>query len=243
MPLLIPKSLQQFPIGEIRDPLIAKSFPAAGLEELRIDVQTLGNVLIRFDAETDVSVTAAGEGHLLPQRVEREGNTLVVEGRNLGSYFRSGQKLKILIEIRVPEHTKVNISFWAGVVILSGGTGEVNIRGKFGEVSGITHSERVTIRLRGGDVSLNELHGTADIHVSLGSATLGWTELRGTERIKVHCGFGGVDLLLPPGISPVEDQGGFFKLKKVASPEGSSIEAKIGFGGLDVLDWGIERDK
>lgn len=83
---------------------------------------------------------------------------------------------------------------------------------------------------------MNELSGEADIHITLGSATLGWTELLGSERIQVHCGFGGVDLLLPPGISPVEERGGFFKKKKVQTKLGTEIAAKLGFGGLDVLD-------
>jgi hypothetical protein len=51
---------------------------------------------------------------------------------------------------------------------------------------------------------------------------------------------GGVDLLLPPGVAPQEDQGGLFKTKTVRTAQGSLIQAKIGFGGLDVLDWGIE---
>ena len=243
MPLNIPKTLKDFPLGKIQNPQLVKNISALGLEELNINVQTLGNLMLCFDAESNASVIAAGETHLIPQRIEREGNILFVEARNLGAYVRTGQKQKILIEIHIPIHSKVNIEFTAGVVILNGGQGDVHIRGKFGEVAGITHSKSVRIQLRGGDVSLNELSGTADIDMALGSVTLGWTELHGTERIKVHCGFGGVDLLLPSNIAQVEDQGGLFKEKRVNTPGGTDIYARIGFGGLDVLDWGVDPDK
>ena len=240
MTLRLPKTLQTFPVGAIRNPQIVKQLAAGGLEELRVDVQTLGNFMVCFDAQEEIAVICAGETHLLPEQIEREGHILWISGRNLGPYLRHGQHQKILIEVHVPAQTKLTVNFTAGVVILNGGTGDVNIRGKFGEVAGITGAQQVTIRLRGGDISLNELSGVADIRVDLGSVTLGWTELRGTEQIQVACGLGGVDLLLPPGVAPQEDQGGLFKTKTVSTPQGSSIRAKIGFGGLDVLDWGIE---
>ncbi|GEM_PF-2809198 len=241
MPLNLPKTLREFPVGAIQNPQIVKSIPADGLEELRIDLQTLGNLMICFDVESEATVVVAGETHLLPQRIERNGNILFVEGRNMGAYVRQGPKQKFLIEMHIPVQATVRIAFVAGVVILNGGEGDVTIRGKFGEVAGITHSKNIHIQLRGGDVSLNELSGAADIDVSLGSVTLGWTELRGAERVKVHCGFGGVDLLLPADVTPLEDQSGLFKEKKVTTPSGTDIYARIGFGGLDVLNWGVEQ--
>jgi hypothetical protein len=240
MALYIPKTLQEFPVGAIRDPQIVKRIPAAGLEELRVDVQTLGNLMLCFDAQDEVEIVGAGDPHLLPDQIERDGAVLRVAGRNLGTYIRHGQKQKILMEVHLPAETKLSIRFTAGVVILNGGQGDVDIQGKFGEVAGISHAQHVRIQLRGGDVSLNELSGAATIRVDLGSVTLGWSELRGSEQIEVSCGLGGVDLLLPPGVAPQEDQGGIFKAKTVNTPQGTSIQAKIGFGGLDVLDWGIE---
>jgi hypothetical protein len=239
MALNPPKTLLEFPLGGIYDRQIEKSFPADGLETLHIDAKVLGNMLLCFDAEREASIVAAGDMGLLPQRIEREGDTLILQADNLGAYAKSGQKQKILVEVHVPRRTNVEAAFTGGVLILNGGEGDLTVNGKFGEVSGITHARKIEINLGGGDVSLNEIPGEADIHVSLGSSTLGWSELRGTEHVRLHCGFGGVDLVLPPGIAPVEDQGGMFKEKRVTTPEGTDIYAKIGFGGLDVFDWAI----
>ncbi|GED17203.1 hypothetical protein [Aneurinibacillus migulanus] len=241
MPLLPPKTLCKFPSGAIKNPVVVKNIAAAGLEELYIDVNVLGNLLICFDAESNVTVVSAGEKHLLPERIERVERSLVIEGRNMATYFRHGQKQKIFTEVHLPLQTKVSASFTAGVIILNGGEGDVDIKGQFGEVAGITHSKNININLRGGDVSLNELSGKASINISFGSVTLGWTELRGTEQINTQCGFGGVDLLVPPHITPVEEQGGLFKEKKITTLSGTNIHARVGFGGLDVLDWGLEE--
>lgn len=239
MSLNLPKTLTEFPTGGIYNRQIDQAFPTDGLEILQIKAKVLGNMMLCFDAGLEASLVAAGDPELLPQKIARERNTLIVEAENLGAYAKHGQKQKILIEIHVPPQTRVDAAFTGGVLILNGGEGEVTIRGKFGEVSGFTNSRKINIQLGGGDVSLNEIHGEADINVSLGSSTLGWTELHGTERVHVHCGFGGVDLVLPPGIAPVEDHGGLFKEKRVMTPEGTDIYAKIGFGGLDVFDWAI----
>ncbi|WP_406797352.1 MULTISPECIES: hypothetical protein [Brevibacillus] len=237
MPLLPPKTLTNFPIGAIKNPAIVKQIDATGLEELYIDVNVLGNLIICFDAKSDATVVSAGEEHLLPARIERVDRTLVIEGRNIGTYFRHRQKQKILSEVHVPIQTKVSASFTGGVMILNGGEGDVAIQGQFGEVAGITHSKNINIQMRGGDVSLNELSGNASIHLSIGSATLGWTELRGTEQINIQCEFGGVDLLFPPHITPVAESGGPFKGKKITTLPGTIIHARVGFGGLDLLNW------
>lgn len=236
----VPRTLQDFPLGAIQDPAIVKSIPATGLDELRVTAQTLGNLMICFDAETEARVIAAGESALLPQRIERIGNALVMEGSSLRDYIRHGQNQKILIEIHVPLQTYVHIQMFAGVVILNGGEGDVTIQGNFGEITGVTNSHNLSAHLKAGDVTLYELHGTADIRVSLGSVTLKWSELDGSEQINVRCGLAGVDLHLPPGISPVEDLGGLFKSKTVETPQGTRIHAQIGFGGLDVLEWAAE---
>lgn len=237
MTLNIPKSLQEFPAGAILNPLVNKTMPSEGLEELHIDVQTLGNLLLCFDAESESTVVIAGEEHLLPQRVERVGNRLVIEGGNMWAYFRGGQKKKILIEIHIPAQTKVNVSFTAGAVLLNGGEGDVYIQGRYGEIAGITHSKNVHINLRVGDVTINELSGAAEISLLLGSSTLGWTEFCGQEKVKVECKFGGIDLLLPPGLPSMKEKGVLFKEKRINSLTGTDIYAKIGLGGLDVLEW------
>lgn len=239
MSLNPPKTMLEFPVGKIHSRKIEKTLPADGFAALQIHAQVLGNLMVCFDATDNATIVAAGEPALLPQTIERQGDTLVVRAENMSAYLKQGQKEKILCEIHVPRQTSLDARFLGGVLILSGGQGAVNVRGKFGEVVGITDSPEVNIQLGGGDVSLNELRGCANIHVNLGSATLGWSDLVGSERVRVHCGFGAIDLVLPPGIAPVEDQGGLFKEKRVATPEGSEIYARIGFGGLDVFDWAV----
>ncbi|KEQ27570.1 DUF4097 family beta strand repeat-containing protein [Paenibacillus tyrfis] len=237
MALRTPKSLSTFPKGAIRNAQINQRFPAEGIREFRIDVHTLGNLLICFDAEDEISVVAAGESHLLPQRLFCSGGALRYEGSNFVSYLKNGQKQKILIEAHVPPETKVLAKFTAGVVILDGGRGDIDIRGTFGEVSGITHSSKMRIKLHTGDVSLNELQGEADIRLNVGSATLGWTELEGPNRIHVHCGFGGVDLLLPAVEFVAHDEGVLPRTKRITTSSGSEITAVAGLGSIDVKHW------
>jgi hypothetical protein len=239
--LNLPKTLSEFPVGAIHDIQIEKTIPVIGLAVLRINAQTLGNGIICFDSEAEVRLIAAGEHHLLPQRIECIHNTLFVEAKNIGAYIRKGQKKKILIEIHVPRRTKIDATFTAGVLMLNGGEGDAVVKGQYGEVAGLTCARKVEIQLRVGDVSLHELSGEANINVSMGSVTLGWAELRGTERVQVHCGFGGADLLLPPGVAPIEEQGGLFKEKRVTTPQGTDLHVKLGFGGLEVFDWAIAR--
>jgi hypothetical protein len=235
-----PRTLQEFPLGMLQDPAIDKRIPATGLEELHVTAQTLGNLMICFDVEDEARVIAAGEIGLLPQRIEREDGTLYMEGASLRDYVRHGQNQKILIEVHVPVQTRVHVEMFAGVVILNGGEGDVTIQGRFGEVAGVTNTRSLRAHLKAGDVTLYELHGMADIQVSLGSVTLQWSELDGSEQINVRCGLAGVDLHLPPGIAPVEDLGGMFKQKTVETPQGTRIHAQIGFGGLDVLEWSAD---
>lgn len=236
----LPRTLRDFPLGAIENPVIDRTFPAAGLDVLRVRARTLGNLMICFDAEEAARVIAAGDQPLLPTRIEREGDELVLIGSSLGSYLRHGQRQKILIEVHVPRHARVDVEMLAGVVMLNGGDGPVAIRGSFGEIAGVTQTRELTARLKAGDVTLHELHANADIRVSVGSVTLRWSALDGSELIDVRCGLAGIDLQLPPGVAPVEDTGGLFKRTTVETPGGTRINAQIGFGGLDVTEWAAD---
>ncbi len=229
------RTLTDFPKGAIANPLIDQTIPATGLEHVYIDIQIMGNLLICFDAVENVTIKAAGESHLMPDRIERTGNTLHIAGKNLKSYIFKGQRKKILLELHLPKTCHVSLTFVGGVVALDGGCGDLTVKGVFGEVCGITESRKVSISLRCGDVSLNELSGEADIRISLGSSTLGWSALNGKECVNVRCGFGGVDLLLAPEIAPASDQGGFFKSKSIIAASGASILASVWFGGLETI--------
>lgn len=234
MPLNTPKFLWDYLPDAHRDIGLAKRIPADGLEELRVDVQTLGNLLLHFDARQQADVLAAGDAHLLPGRVERVGNILHVEGRNLGAYFNQGQTRKVLLELHLPAAIKVSVKFVAGSVTLHGGAGDVRIRGNVGEVRGITQSKSVRVRLRCGEVALNELPGRAGIDVALGNVALRWSRLRGTERVHARAGLGAVDLFLPQGVAQQDECHVLFSEKRVNTPEGTSIFARVGFGGLEV---------
>jgi hypothetical protein len=233
----LPRMLQDFPLGEIQNPAIVKSFPAEGLREFRVNAHTLGSLMICFDAIDEARVIAAGEAALLPQRIKREGSTLLIEGPSLLDSVQNSQNEKLLIEVHVPTHTHVDVQMSTGVVILNGGDGNVNIHGQLGEISGITNSRKVKAHLRAGDVTLYELHGTADIDVAAGSVTLKWSALDGSERINVRTALGGIDLYFPPGLFPAEHFDGLFKSKTVRTAQGTSIYAQINFGGLDIREW------
>ncbi|MET3207197.1 UNVERIFIED_CONTAM: hypothetical protein ABIC26_000131 [Paenibacillus sp. PvR008] len=151
--------------------------------------------------------------------------------------MKQGQNQKIFIEAHVPPETNIQAKFTAGVLILDGGRGTINIDGTFGEVAGITESSNVQIKLSTGDVSLDELRGDADIRLMGGSATLGWTELTGRERINVHCGTGGIDILLPAIETTVLDQGLLPRAKRITTHTGSEISAVMGLGTFDIKRW------
>lgn len=215
---------------------ITREFAAGNIVQLKMDIQVLGNVRIYFDAGETCSVSACGDPHLMPDIMEYMDDTLFISAKNLKTYLTKGQREKLLLEIHVPEQTKLSLNFLAGVVILEGGTGQVKIKGWSGEVSGRTYSQDVHIKLHCGDVSLRGLPGKARIEIGLGSASLGWAELGGREDIDISCRFGGVDLLLPLESSEKQEEGGILKKFRMQNRIGSRLKARVGFGGLDVLE-------
>jgi hypothetical protein len=229
-------TLKEFPLGALRNPLIDTNFPAQGLEELRVDMKNIGNLMVCFDAMDEGRVTIAGDAQLLPQRLERVGNTLVIE-QKLKSHTQNIQNQKLLIEIHVPRETRINIKMLAGVVMLMGGTGDVQIEGKAGEITGVTLAQNVDIHLQAGDVNFNDLRGNVNIHVSAGSVSLGWERLSGQESVNIACGVGGIDLHLPRHAVSTSDSGGLLQEKTLRLPNGTLIHAKVNFGGLDISHW------
>ncbi|WP_217560949.1 hypothetical protein [Paenibacillus sp. GbtcB18] len=211
-----------------------RAVPSAGLKFLELDMPVLGNLHLHFDAGEEAYVKLSGEYHLFPAYTAREGDRLILKGRNLPAYLRHGQKERLRIDIHLPEDTAVDLTFLAGVISLNGGYGPLSVKGFSGEVSGYTGSDRVRVRLRCGDVSLAGLPGEADIRIGLGSSTLRWSRLLGTEHVRVRCAFGGVELLVPPEWAQKEEQGGFFKKKRLHAPPGATVSATVWFGGLDV---------
>jgi hypothetical protein len=234
-------TMQQFPLGAIPNPIIDQRFSTEGLRLLDIDLKIIGNLYICFDAIDEASVTAAGEKHFMPRRIERHGKVLYIGGNSLGSYLTKGQKEKIFIEVHVPRETKLRLNMFAGVVILDGGTGDVDIKGWFGEVTGVSEAEKVKVRLYAGDVTLNDLPGKAIVRMLVGSLNLGWSSLSGDEDIQAHCGLGGLDLSLPRGVTQPDDIGGFCAKKRIKTANGTRIKSWVGFGGLDAHDWGEKQ--
>ncbi len=225
----------EFPINPLEKLQLKQQFPAGSLDELYVDAQTLGNMMIYFDAGDEARVLGVGEKHLLPNRVEIEGSRLVIEAQNLKRFFNNGQSEKIRIEVHVPARTRVTAHFGAGALFLAGGEGEVNIKGGVGEISGYTHTGNINVRLRAGDITLANIHGQAALNLNVGSINLSWSELTGDEHVEAHCDLGTIDLHLPPAIAPIEDQGGLFLRKTVDVPFSTHINALVGFGALDVL--------
>ena len=228
-------SSTEFPIGQHEKLQLNKRFPATAFEELVIDAQTLGNLMVYFDAEDEARVLAVAEEHLLPERVEIVEERLVIEAKNFRQFLKKGQAKKIRIEVHVPECTSLNVHFGAGVLILAGGRGDVNVSGSVGEISGYSNAQKINIKLRAGDLTLSNIQGQASLNLNLGSISLDWTTLSGDENVEAKCNLGTIDLHLPPAIAVVEDQGGWLLRKTVDLPFSTHINAQVGFGGLDVL--------
>ncbi len=225
----------EFPIGQHEKLQLNKRFPAQGLNELYVDAQTLGNLMVYFDAEDEARVLGVAEEHLLPERVERVDSRLLMEAKNFKRFLQQGQSEKIRIEVHVPEATRLNVRFGAGVVMLKGGNGDVHVSGGVGEVSGQSSAGNIDIKLRGGDITLSNIQAQAVLKLHVGSMTLDWSELSGAENVEAKCVLGKIDLLLPPAIAVVEDQGGLFLRKTVDIPLTTHINAQVGFGGLEVI--------
>ncbi len=225
----------EFPIGKLEKLQLNKRFPTEEINELYVDAQMLGNLMVYFDAGDEVRVLGIAEEHLLPERVEVQGKQLVIEAKNFKRFLQQGQAEKIRIEVHVPENTRVDIHFGAGVVMLEGGEGDVHISGAVGEISGYSHSHNININLWAGDVTLSNIRGQAALKMNLGNIGLDWSELSGDEYVEAKCDLGSIDLHLPSAVAVVEDQGGVFLRKTVDIPFSTHISARVGFGGLEVI--------
>ncbi len=234
-------TLKKFPLGAIRNPPIDAKIPAQGLNQLHVNAQTIGSLMICFDAVDEARVIAAGEPHLLPQRIERVGDVLLLESHNLNTSVQRGQNQKVLIEVHVPHETRLDLHLFAGVVMLKGGAGDVHIDGKFGEITGVTLAQNVDIRLQAGDVGFNDLRGVANIRVAFGAVALGWEKLYGAEKIDISCGCGAIDLRLPPSATAEHDFGGLLQDKTLSLPNSTHIHARVNFGALDISHWQPKR--
>lgn len=225
----------EFPIGQHEKLQLDLHFPAEQITELYVDAQTLGNLMVYFDAEEDARVLAVAEEHLLPNRVELVGSRLEMEVNNFKNFLKQGQAEKIRIEVHVPVDTRLDVHFGAGVLMLAGGNGDVQVKGGVGEVSGYTNARNINIKLRAGDVTLSNIQGQAALKMNIGSISLDWLELSGDENVEAKCDFGSIDLHLPAAVAVVEDLGGLFLRKTVDVPFSTHINAQVGFGGLDIL--------
>ncbi|MFN8373732.1 MAG: hypothetical protein U0694_12770 [Anaerolineae bacterium] len=231
------QALKEFPPGVIHNPSLKMTLPAHGLEELRVKAYRLGTLLVCFDAIDEAYIIAAGEPHLLPQRIERVGDVLMMESQTPLSDSLHGQNQKILIEVHVPTSTRLNVEMFAGVVMLRGGTGDVTVSGKAGEITGVTFAAQVDVHLHAGDVSFNDLLGKANIRVSTGAVTLGWERLSGKEQIEVSCGVGSIDLQLPAGAADKRDFSGLRIDKTLRLPGGTHIRGQVNLGSMDIRHW------
>ncbi len=224
-----------FPIGQHEKLRLNKRFPTAELDELYVDAQTLGNLMVYFDAEDEAHVIGVAEAHLLPERVELDGKRLVIEANNFKRFLKQGQAEKIRLEVHVPARTRLNAHFGAGVLFLAGGEGAITVSGGVGEISGYSYAKHITMKLHAGEVTLTNLQGQAELNMNVGRINLEWSEFSGNEHVEAKCNLGCIDLHLPEGIAIVEEKGGIFLRKTVDIPFSTYIDARVGFGGLDVV--------
>lgn len=242
MALKTPRPLAEFTAGSILSPKISERTAAEGLAELVVDVTTIGQCAIFFDATDEATVTVDGTDDLLPERIERSGSQLIIEGRSEHiTSINTNKRTRLVIEVHIPAATRLTVDFAAGQLILNGGTGDIDIDGKMGEIVGISHARRADVSMKCGAITLNELAGSADVHCAMGSVILGWSELIGVEQIDVDCGMGSIDLYFPSGVTPTLSRGGMGRETRLKTPSGASIHAKVGMGSLDIHDWTRRR--
>lgn len=222
----------EFPIGQQERLQLDKRFPAAPVKVLVVNAQTLGNLMVYFDADTEARVMGAAEPHLLPERVELNGDQLVIEAKNFRQFLKHGQAEKIRLEAHVPPRTRLQVHFDAGVLFLTGGEGDVAVSGGVGEISGYSYARQMDVKLHAGVVALNNIQGQARLNLNVGGMNLEWSGLSGDEQVEAKCNLGMIDLRLPPGVTVVEERGGVFLRKTVNVPYSTYIDAQVGFGGL-----------
>ncbi|MBX3082865.1 MAG: hypothetical protein KF716_14595 [Anaerolineae bacterium] len=213
-----------------------EKFPSRQITSLVIDAQALGNLTIYGDAHSESRIVCSGDGYLLPDHIELCEGELHIDCHNMHNFVKHGQQQHIEIVAHVPTYTAIFVRMTSGAIALHGIVGDLDVQGEVGDITGDIDAEHVRIRLWVGEVILNQLHKDADIQIGLGSITLGWDELYGTEHINARCMFGGIDLRLPfTHKRELHEAGNFFKHKWVETPAGSSIQANTGFGGLDLV--------
>jgi len=212
-----------------------EKFPSHQITSLVVDAQMLGNLNIYGDAQTEARIECSGDGYLLPDHIALCEGELRIDCHNMHNATKHGQRQHIEIMAHVPTYTAVFVRMTSGAIALHGIVGDLDVQGEVGDITGDIDAEHVRIRLWVGEVILNQLHRDADIQIGLGSISLGWDELHGTEHITARCMFGGIDLHLPAAHKrELHEMGGFFKHTWLHTPAGSSIQADTGFGGLDI---------
>lgn len=157
-----------------------KSFPAAGITALRIDVDA-GDVSVKAGgAGIEVKVTGfdprrclltmAPNGALLVLKAETKART---------GFFRKGCEAGF--QVSVPAGLRVDADTGAGSISLDSLSGEVTARTGAGEIRGTLSSSK------------------ADLHTGAGSIDLSWKAGPAKGSIKAGSGAGSVRLSFPEG--------------------------------------------
>jgi hypothetical protein len=219
-------------------PDFTQTFPADSFDAVEIDASIAGNIAIVGDAAGEARVQGTGyrgNRHLMPTQIEVVDRTLKITARNFLAYLVGFQWGRLELLVQIPPHARVRVRLGAGVVLLHGGGGDVHIRGLVGTVEGKTEARRINVQLGVGEIQLADANAEALLRVGWGAIELLYRRFTGAERIDARCGFGALDIRLPPSaLARPNDMAGFFRSVSLPTPEGGLIKAVLGFGGLDL---------
>lgn len=175
-----------------------KTFPAAGIEALKIDTAA-GNITIKA-GNGGIEVEATDyDPELCSLTMEPKGGTLHLkaETRSARRFWRKGCKAGF--KVTTPAGLRVSAAAGAGslsaagmkgALALSTGAGSISLDGVSGDVRADTGA---------GGIAGTLTSSVADVHTGAGSISLSWEKSPAAGRIKAGSGTGSVRISFPEG--------------------------------------------
>lgn len=175
-----------------------KTFPAAGIEALKIDTAA-GNIAVKAgSAAIEVEVRDFN-----PERcaltMAPKGGTLILKAENKSrtGWFRkgceAGFKVTAPAELRVSAAAgagSLSAAGMKGALALSTGAGSISLDGVSGDVRADTGA---------GGIAGTLASSVADVHTGAGSISLSWVKSPAVGRVKADSGTGSVRISFPEG--------------------------------------------
>lgn len=196
------------------EPDLVQTFPAMKLTSVCLFL-VAGNVTVETSERQDVRVIARGL-HDAPQLMpafSSDGHTLKIDGESETALALLHPDDRLSLTVQIPTGLDLTLRMLAGSLQLNGQFGALDVRLRFGSVSGCAPAQRLKLRVFAGDVRLGGLTGIADVQLSLGDLTMAWATLNDGDLIHAQTFIGETRLDLPDhmtllaGVAVVNDAG------------------------------------